>query len=71
MDSKTILIPAMVDDDSKIIESELQQIEGVRSVKVYQPTHSVTVVWVKPATWDAINRRLLELKFAPDLPQRW
>ena len=71
MNSKTFLIPAMMEEDADIIEAELEQINGVREVSVHQPTHSVTVSWADPATWDDILFRLRELNFNPDLPQPW
>lgn len=69
MDSKTFMIPTMTADDATLIEAELGKIEGVRGAQVYLPTHSVTVTWSAPATWDDIGKRLTELKFTPDLPQ--
>lgn len=69
MDSKTFLIPAMREADAEVIQSGIESIQGVRVVQVHQPTHSVTVTWTSPATWDDIGRRLAELKFTPDLPQ--
>lgn len=69
MDSKTFLIPAMTADDAPVIQTELQQIDGVRDVHIHQPTHSVTVTWNKPDTLHAIWKRLEQLHFTPDFPQ--
>ncbi len=68
MDSKTFMIPTMMSGDGEIIETELGQMAGVRQVLIHQPTHSITVTWAAPATWEAIERRLLALNFTPDLP---
>lgn len=69
MDSKTFLIPSMMEADARLIQTELEQISGVREVRVHQPTHTVTVVWSTPATWDDISQRLWKLNLIPDLPQ--
>jgi hypothetical protein len=69
MDSKTFMIPTMTPDDAKLLQTELQQIDGVRDVHIHQPTHSVTVTWTKPSAWEAVRRRLAQLHFTPDLPQ--
>ena len=45
MDSKTFMIPTMMDKDAKLIETELTQLGGVRSVHTHLPTHSITVTW--------------------------
>jgi hypothetical protein len=71
MDSKTFLIPTMTEADARLVETELEQISGVRDVRIHTPTHSVTVTWAAPATWDDIGRRLAELQFTPDYPQSW
>ncbi len=68
MDSKTFMIPTMMPTDGEIIETELGQIAGVRQVLIDQPTHSITVTWSAPATWGALEKRLLALNFTPDLP---
>ncbi len=68
MDSKTFMIPTMMPADGELIETELEQIAGVRQVLIDQPTHSITVTWANPATWATIERRLLVLNFTPDLP---
>ena len=68
MDSKTFMIPSMLDKDAKLIETELTQIGGVRNVHTHLPTHTITVEWASPATWEMIERRLAELQFTPDYP---
>ena len=69
MDSKTFMIPSMEAEDAEIVETELGQISGVRTVEVHHATHSVTIIWTAPATWDEIGRRLSALNFTPDLPE--
>jgi hypothetical protein len=69
MDSMTFMIPAMTADDAPMIQTELQQIDGVREVSIHQPTHSITVTWTKPETLNAIWKRLETLHFTPDFPQ--
>ncbi len=69
MDSKTFQIVTMNEKDAKLVESELMQIGGVRNVHTHLPTHSVTVTWASPATWEMIQKRLAELAFTPDYAQ--
>ncbi|MEP7293598.1 MAG: hypothetical protein ABI835_17560 [Chloroflexota bacterium] len=69
MDSKTFLIPAMADNDAERIKAELEQIQGMRTVEIHAPTHSVTVVWTSPASLDEVWKRLERLHFTPDFPQ--
>ena len=69
MDSKTFQIPSMTPEDKQTIENEIGEIGGVRQVLVDQPTHTITVTWTSPATWDDITRRLAELNFSPNYPQ--
>ena len=69
MDSSTFLIPAMTESDVPLIKSELEQISGVRTVEIHQPTHSVTVVWKEPAPRDDTWNLLERLHFTPDFPQ--
>jgi len=68
MDSETFQILTMNEKDAKLIETELTQIGGVRNVHMHLPTHSVTVEWASPATWEMIQKRLMELHFTPDYP---
>jgi hypothetical protein len=69
MNSKTFMIPTMMEADAEIIQTELEQMAGVREVRIHLSTHTVTVAWSAPATWEEIDRRLQELNFAPDLPR--
>jgi hypothetical protein len=59
----------MTEADVTRIKSELEQISGVRTVEIHEPTHSVTVVWTEPAGMDDIWKRLEWLHFTPDFPQ--
>ncbi|MBE2270568.1 MAG: heavy-metal-associated domain-containing protein [Anaerolinea sp.] len=67
--SKTFQVPSMTDADVEVIENALQQVAGVESVQVFEPTQTVVVVWHEPpAQWDDFDKRLRENGFTPDLP---
>ncbi len=65
--SKTFQIPSMTPEDMQLIENTLQQVNGVISVDLHQPTRSVTLVWTEPATWDDFALQLDRIGFTPDL----
>jgi len=69
MESITFQIPAMTEADAELVQTELQQIAGVRTVQVHYPTRSVTIVWTEPAGVDSFSKRLDLLHLTPDFPQ--
>ncbi len=69
MDSNTFQIPAMTEADVNLIKTELEQIDGMHTVAIHAPTHSVTITWSAPASLDAVWKRLELLHFTPDFPQ--
>lgn len=69
MQSMTFQIPKMEVTDVDLIKKSLVNIEGMRSVELHAPTHSVTITWVEPATIDEVWKRLEKLHFTPDFPQ--
>lgn len=70
MDSKVFQIPAMTEADANLIQTELEQIQGVRTVEIHEPTRSVTITWVEPASMSDVWKRLEKLHFTPNLPQQ-
>lgn len=70
MDSRTFQIPAMTETDAPLIQTELEQIQGVRTVDIHEPTRSVTITWVEPASMSDVWKRLEKLHFTPNLPQQ-
>ncbi len=69
MDSITFTISNMTEQESDVVKTQLEQIEGVRSVQIDLPTHSVTVIWVDPVTVETLWKRLEAVNITPDLPQ--
>ncbi len=47
------------------IETELTDINGVRSVKADLATKQVVINWDAPADWEAIKAMLIEIGYAP------
>lgn len=70
MDSRTFQIPAMTEADMNLIQTELEQIQGVRTVDIHEPTRSVTITWIEPTSEQDIWKRLEKLHFTPNLPQQ-
>jgi hypothetical protein len=68
MDSSTFQIPTMTEADAELIQAELEQINGVRTVLIHPPTHSVTITWTQPASLNDVWKRLERLHFTPDFP---
>ena len=47
------------------VESEVGEIAGVKQVKADESTKQVTVQWETPASWDAIQKVLVEIDYPP------
>lgn len=69
MQSMTFQIPKMEVTDADLIKKTLLKIDGMRSVELHAPTHSVTITWVEPASVDEVWKQLEWLHFTPDFPQ--
>lgn len=68
--SITFQVPSMTDADVDVIENALQQVVGVESVQVFEPTQTIVIVWQEPpAQWSDFDMRLRETGFTPDLPR--
>ena len=66
MESKTFVIPNISCGHCvHTIQSEVAEVEGVKSVKADQQTKKVTVQWDTPATWDKIEKILKEINYPP------
>ena len=68
MQSMTFQIPVMKVTDVAPIKKTLEQIDGMHSVEIHEPTHSVTIVWTEPASVADVWKRLVWLRFTPDFP---
>ncbi len=66
MESKTFVVPNISCGHCvHTIQSEVADVEGVKSVKADQQTKKVTVQWDTPATWDKIEQVLKEINYPP------
>ena len=48
------------------IQTEVGELEGVKSVVATQDTQMVTVEWDAPQTWDGIKALLEEINYPPE-----
>jgi len=63
---KTVWVPAIgCDGCVKTIKNEVGQIPGVAEVQGDVATKKVTVSWIEPATWEAIENKLVEIEYPP------
>ncbi len=66
MESKTFVVPNISCGHCvHTIQTEVADVEGVKSVKADQQTKKVTVQWDTPATWDKIEKVLKEIDYPP------
>ncbi len=66
METKTFKIPNIgCDGCVSKIKDEIGQLAGVAPVDAYKDTKVVTVQWQNPASWQVIERRLVEIDYAP------
>lgn len=66
METKTFKIPNIgCDGCVSKIKDEIGQLAGVAQVDAYKDTKVVTVQWQNPASWQVIERRLVEIDYAP------
>ena len=66
MQTKTIIAPAISCGHCvRSIETELTDVNGVRSVKADLATKQVVINWDAPADWEAIKAMLIEIGYAP------
>lgn len=66
METKTFVVPNISCGHCvHTIESEVSELEGVRTVKADEQTKNVTVQWDNPATWVAIEKLLTEIDYPP------
>ena len=64
MTTKTVTIPAIGCAHCVMtIENEVSEISGVQSVKAGEASKQVVIEWDKPASWDQIRSRLIEIEY--------
>lgn len=66
MESKTFKIPNMTCNGCvSTVRGEIEQIAGIVNVDINKPAQLVTVEWNTPASWQAIEKALVEIEYAP------
>jgi copper chaperone CopZ len=66
METKTFTVPNISCGHCvHTIENELSEISGVRVVKAEEASKQVVVQWEAPATWQDIEKTLVEINYAP------
>ncbi|GAB1422135.1 hypothetical protein MASR2M15_23480 [Anaerolineales bacterium] len=66
MGSKTVKIPTIGSSGCiATIRHELSEISGVMRVKGHPETQIMDFEWKPPADWTKIEKRLIELDYAP------
>jgi copper ion binding protein len=67
MEKKTVRVPRISCGHCiKNIQSELGEIDGVKSVEGNVDSREVIVSWNPPATWETIARTLEEIGYPPE-----
>jgi len=67
MDSKTFKVPNMTCNGCvSTVRGEIEQLAGVVNVDINKPAQLVTVEWDAPASWDLIEKALIEIEYAPE-----
>lgn len=67
MDSKTFKVPNMTCNGCvSTVRGEIEQLAGVVNVDINKPAQLVTVEWNAPASWDLIEKALIEIEYAPE-----
>ncbi len=67
MDSKTFKVPNMTCNGCvSTARGEIEQLAGVVNVDINKPAQLVTVEWDAPASWDLIEKALIEIEYAPE-----
>ena len=66
MEAKTFKVPNIgCDGCVSTIKNEVGQLAGVARVDADKDTKVVTVQWQDPASWQAIESKLVEIDYAP------
>ena len=66
MQSKTFQVPNISCGHCVMtIKNEVSELTGVKKVDADRTTRLVTVEWDDPATWEQIQKLLVEINYAP------
>jgi len=67
MSSKTFIVPTIhCNHCMHTIKMELNDLPGVKKVDADAVSKEVTVEWDSPATWEQIERTLVEINYPPE-----
>lgn len=67
MDTKTFKVPNMTCNGCvSTVRGEIEQLTGVINVDINKPAQLVTVEWNAPASWELIEKALIEIEYAPE-----
>lgn len=67
METKTFKVPNMTCNGCvSTVRSEIEQLDGIINVDINKPAQLVTVEWNSPASWDVIEKALIEIEYAPE-----
>lgn len=70
METKTFKVPNMTCNGCvSTVKSEIEQLSGILHVDVNKPAQLVTVEWNTPASWDAIEKALIQIDYPPVLAE--
>ena len=66
METKTFKVPNMTCNGCvSTVRSEIEHLAGVVNVDINKPAQLVTVEWNAPASWDSIEKALVEISMRP------
>jgi copper chaperone len=66
MESKTFKVPNMTCNGCvSTVKGEIEQLAGILNVEVNKPAQLVTVEWNNPASWEQIEKALVEIEYPP------
>lgn len=66
METRTFKVPNMTCNGCvATVKGEIEQVAGVVAVDVNKPAQLVTVEWQAPASWDVIEKALVEIEYPP------
>ncbi len=66
VETKTFKVPNMTCNGCvSTVKGEIEQLAGVVNVDVNKPAQLVTVEWQTPASWNVIEKALIEIEYPP------
>jgi copper chaperone len=66
METRTFKVPNMTCNGCvNTVKGEIELVAGVAHVEVNKPAQLVTVEWEAPASWDVIEKALIEIEHPP------